>query len=67
MLKGQSVARTSLRKKTATDFWLRVATDYNGGLSPQEIASRYINPQTGKNYTMKHIYWVIKQLNIRLV
>ncbi len=50
------------RKKKAKDFWLRVATDYNGGMSPSTISKRYINPKTQKSYTREHIYWVLRQV-----
>lgn len=66
MKKGQALARNTKRKKVATDFWLRVATDYNGGMTPEDIATRYKNPRTSKPYTVKHIYWVLRQLNIEL-
>lgn len=64
MKAGQLLSRNTKRKKLATDFWLRVATDINGGMTPDEVAGRYKNPKTGKPYTVKHIYWVIRQLGI---
>lgn len=50
------------RKKEAREFWLRVATDYNAGMTPKEIAERYTNPNTGKPYTREHIHWILKKL-----
>lgn len=50
------------RKKQAKDFWLRVATDYNGGLSASKIAKRYTNPRTGKPYTREHVYFILKRI-----
>ncbi len=44
------------------DLWLRMATDYNGGMSAADIARRYTNPQTGKQYTREHVYLVLKKL-----
>lgn len=67
MKAGQPLAQNTKRKRTATDFWLRVATDVNGGMTPDVIATRYKNPKTGKHYTVKHIYWVIRQLGIQRV
>lgn len=67
MKSGEKLSRNTKRKKTATDFWLRVATDYNGGMTPDEIAGRYENPKTRKPYTVKHIYWVIRQLSMNQV
>ncbi len=61
---GQKVSKNTRRKKEATDFWIRVATDFNTGLSPDQIADRYTNPRTNKNYSLKHIYWVLRQMNI---
>ncbi len=57
----------SKRKKEASDFWLRIATDINAGLTPDEIAGRYTNPKTNKPYTRQHIYWVIRQLKTRVI
>lgn len=52
-----------LRKKKAVDFWLKVAADYNAGVSAQELSTRYINPVTNKHYTRQHIYWILKKIN----
>lgn len=51
------------RKKEAMDLWLRVATDYNNGLSATKIAKRYTNPKTGKPYTREHIYFILRKLS----
>lgn len=67
MKAGQPISRNTKRKKEASDFWLRVATDYNAGMTPEDIAGRYKNPKTHKNYTVKHIYWVIRQLNLNKI
>lgn len=50
------------RTEEAKEFWLRVATDFNGGMSVPDIAKRYINKRTGKNYHPKHIYYILRQL-----
>jgi len=50
------------RKRKASDLWLRVGTDYNGGMPAREIAKRYTNPKTGKHYTREHIYWILNKL-----
>lgn len=50
------------RKLEAREFWVKVATDYNAGMTPSEIAARYINPKTGKHYTREHIHWVLNKL-----
>lgn len=43
------------RQKEAREMWLRVATDYNGGIPPKEIAKRY-------NITKSHLYWILKKV-----
>jgi hypothetical protein len=53
------------RVDKSIDIWLSVATDFNGGMEPKDIAKRYISPKTGKHYTREHIYWMIKQLKVR--
>lgn len=50
------------RRKKSIDLWLRIATDYNGGMTAKDIAKRYTNPITKKPYTREHVYWVLKQL-----
>lgn len=52
----------TMRKKQARDFWIRVATDFNGGIPASKIAKRYTNPKTGKPYTREHIYYILKQV-----
>jgi hypothetical protein len=44
------------------ELWLRVATDFNGGMRAKDIAKRYTNPKTGKPYTREHIYWILNKL-----
>jgi hypothetical protein len=50
------------QKRYINDFYLRVVTDINAGLTPIQIAARYTNPITGKPYTRQHIYWIIRKL-----
>lgn len=50
------------RKTRAQAFWGQVVGEYNGGKSAQDIASSYINPATGKNYTRAHIYWILQKM-----
>lgn len=50
------------RKNRAHAFWRQVVRDYNGGKSAQAIASFYVNPKTGKQYTRAHIYWILQQM-----
>lgn len=50
------------RTKKAVEFWLSVAKDYNDGMAPENIAMKYINPRTGKNYTREHIYWILSRV-----
>lgn len=52
----------TFRKERAIEFWVRVATDLNAGIKPVDIAKRYKNPATGRNYTREHIYWIIRQV-----
>lgn len=52
----------TLRKERAREFWMRVATDLNSGMTPAVIAKRYRNPATGKRYTREHIYWIIRTI-----
>lgn len=51
------------RKKQAVTFWLQVAEDYNNGMTAEQIAKKYKNPLTSKNYTRAHIYWILARLN----
>lgn len=50
------------RKTRAKAFWNQVVTEYNSGVSAQEIADKYINPATGKNYTRAHIFFILKKM-----
>jgi len=52
----------SRRSKKAIELWLNVAKDYNDGMAPEEIANKYVNPKTGKNYTREHIYWILARV-----
>ncbi|MBV6514243.1 MAG: hypothetical protein MOGMAGMI_01824 [Candidatus Omnitrophica bacterium] len=45
-----------------SDLWVRVLTDYMGGMSASDIAKRYYNPKTKKPYTRGYVYWVIQRL-----
>lgn len=50
------------RKEKARDFWIRVMTDYNAGMTPSEIAKRYRNPKTHRAYTREHIHWILNKM-----
>ena len=50
------------RKKKALEFWFKVAEDLKSK-TPAEVAAANINPKTGKPYSVKHIYGIIKSLN----
>ncbi len=50
------------RTKRAHLFWIHVVQDYNNGLTPIEIAQRYISPKTGKAYDHHHICLILKKL-----
>lgn len=50
------------RKNRAQAFWRQVLKEFNGGRSAQTIADSYVNPKTGKNYTVKHIYWILAKM-----
>jgi len=52
----------SKRLQKATDFWLKVAAEYNAGLTAKDIAEKYVNPVSGRHYTREHIYWILKKL-----
>jgi hypothetical protein len=55
--------RHKLRTERAKETWLKMAKDYNDGISPDDIIKKYINPRTKKNYTRAHLYWVLKQVS----
>lgn len=55
------------RKQKAREFWLRVGTDYASGMTATQIAARYKNPVTGKNYTPEHIHLILKQLREKTI
>lgn len=50
------------RTEHAMELWVKVATDYNAGMSPEQIRHRYTNPKTGKAYSRGYIYWVLKKV-----
>ena len=45
----------TIRREKAREEWIKIATDYLGGMTASEIAIRY-----GK--TPAHIYWVLRKL-----
>lgn len=51
-------------KKTekALEFWRQVVADYNSGMRAVDIADRYVNPNTGLNYTREHIYYILRRM-----
>lgn len=49
-------------RSQARQFWRQVVDDYNAGISPTEIAKRYINPKTGRNYHRTTIHDIIKRV-----
>lgn len=51
------------RQRETKAFWIKIVTDINAGMTPDQIAERYINPKTHKPYTREHIYWVIRKIN----
>lgn len=51
------------RKEEARDLWIRIATDFNSGMTPKEIAERYTNKNTGKPYHVNHIYYILRQID----
>lgn len=52
----------SRRTERAKELWVKIATDYNAGLSPEQIRKRYTNPNTNKPYTRAYIYWVLNRV-----
>lgn len=57
------------RHDDSREFWSRIATDLNAGLTPRQIyeSNKYMNPRTGKPYTREHLYWVAKQVRNKKV
>jgi hypothetical protein len=53
------------RTQRAIDLSLRMAADFNAGMSAKDIARRYTNPYTKKPYTREHVYLVLKRLQKR--
>lgn len=64
MKKGEKVSNNTLRKKQATDLWLDVVREYTHNITPPEIAKKHINPYTNKPYTVRHIYLILRQMNV---
>lgn len=61
--KSNQVNIPNKRKEEAKKFWEKVKKDLDEGMTPDEIASTYINKRTGKKYTREHIFWIIRQIN----
>lgn len=49
------------RKDRAEAFWGQVWAEFNNGMTPLQIARKYINPVTGKNYNRSTIYWILSK------
>jgi hypothetical protein len=49
------------RTEKTIDTCIRIATDYNAGMTVAEIQKRYISPKTKKNYTRAAIYKMLKK------
>jgi transposase len=43
------------RTDKARELWLRIATDYAGGMSATVIAKRH-------KVTRSHVYWILKKI-----
>ena len=52
----------SKRTEHFTELCINVASDYNAGLTIDQIRLRYKNPMTGKPYTREHIYYCLKAI-----
>jgi len=52
------------RKEKTLVFWRKVVADYNppNSISAKEIALKYINPNTGKNYSRAQIHVILKKM-----
>ena len=48
--------------KKAIPQWIKIANEYNSGIPVPEIAKKYTNPHTGKQYTEAYVYWVLKRV-----
>lgn len=48
------------RKQEAINVWVKMFTLWKGGMTPRDIAKKFINEQTGKPYTREHVYHVLK-------
>lgn len=54
--------RHSKKSKKALSTWVKIAADFNNGISASKIAPRYTNPETGKPYSRSHIYYILRKL-----
>lgn len=50
------------RDKKSHDIWRKIAKDVNNNVMVSKIAQKYINPKTGKNYSVGHVQAVIGYL-----
>ena len=50
------------RTQKASSTWFQLANDYKNGLPIKDIINKYINPQTGRQYSRAYIYWVLKRV-----
>lgn len=48
------------KMREARKFWPEVIKLYNEGMRAEDIAKRFINPKTGKQYSRGHIFKIIK-------
>ena len=53
-----------LRKQRTRDVWMRIATDYNAGMTVEEIRKRYKKPD-GKMYARGSIYLILKKVGTK--
>lgn len=60
--KADGIQIPNERQKRKQAFWSQVETDLANGLTPKQIADKYINPITGNFYTPEHIYLIIRKL-----
>ena len=42
--------------------WIKIAEDYNKGIPVKDIAKKYTNPITKRQYSIPYIYWVLKRI-----
>jgi len=50
-----------LRSKRTREVWVRMATDYNGGMTVEEIRRRY-KKADGSMYSRAYIYQIFQKL-----